>query len=160
MQTNFSLKDLTDISEKIDICTVANKYVVSACTNALEGEVNAYIQIDSCEDSSLGKTVLFCIRSGEQICYHSLKDEELLRIPDDYIARIKESLSVSVELFGKQLSVWNQTIDKLNSKHLNDKHKNYGKLGYDLPIPDFKYVVPEKKNENFITKLINKVRKH
>ena len=161
MKTNFSLKDLTDISEKIDICTVANKYVVSAYTNALEGEVNAYIKIDSCEDGSLGRSVLFSIRNGEQICCHALNvDEELLRIPDDYLARIKESLSVGFSICGQEITVWRQTIDKINAKHLNDKNKNYSKLGYDLPVPDFKYVIPEsKKHENILDKVINKLFK-
>ena len=152
IHTNFTLKDLTDISTKIDICNFADEYKISAYTNALEGEVNGYIRIDSCEAQTLGKSCLFCIRSGMQLCCEQLDYDEQLRIPDSILAHIRESLSVEIEVFGQKRSVWRTTIEKMNALHANDKTNNYTIIPVDLPVPEFKYYEKPKK-ETFISKL-------
>lgn len=166
MQANFTLKDLTDISTRIDICKVSDKkaknaeYDVSVYTNALGGDINAFFRIDYFQDASLGGTVLFSFRSGEQICLTDLNYKEQLIIPEETIAQLKNSLSVKVEVFGQSIGVWSSTIDKINAKHSDDTNNNFEKISTDLPIPDFKYVeVPKKKSKivNFFSTLFDSI---
>ena len=139
MQATLNLKDFVNISTKFDVITVAKKYVVKAYTNNLEGNLNAYIKIDDSENDSLGKSVLFCIRSGEQISLNDLNYEEQLVIPDAYLAHIKEALSVKLEIFGNNKSIWNTIINNINARHSSDTN-NFEIIPSDLPIPDFKYM--------------------
>ena len=162
MTSNFTLKDLTDISKKVDICTVADKFVISAYTNVLEGEVNAYIRIDSCENETLGGTVLFSFRNGEQICLSDLTYDQQLKLHSTELDRIKEALSVSIEVYGQKLGVWTSTIDKINAKHNEDTNHNFVKISKDLPVPEFKYeevVKEEVKKVGFFTTILNKLKK-
>ena len=152
IQTKFTIKELTDIGTKIDICNFADEYQISAYTNALGGDINGYIRIDSCEAQTLGKSCLFSIRSGMQICCIDLGYDEQLRIPDSILAHIRESLSVEIEVFGQKRSVWRTTIEKMNTLHANDKTDNYTVIPVDLPVPEFKYY-EEPKKETFISKL-------
>ena len=158
MKANFNLKDFIDISAKFDILTVAKRYVVTAYTNNLEGNINAYIKIDDSENDSLGKPVLFCIRSGEQIFLNDLTAEEQLVIPDAYLAHIKEALSVKLEILQNNESIWESIIKKINYKHSSDTNNNFVTIPTDLPIPDFKYITIEKKS--FFNKLVDKFKKN
>ena len=159
MQVDFKLKDLTVISDRVDICKVTNKYIISAYTNKLEGEINAFIRIDNSEDGSLGRTVLFSFRNGEQICTSDLSYDQQLIIPQEDLDKIKNSLSVGFEIFGQLKTSWTTTITKINSKHNDDNGSgSFTKIPEDLPIPDFKYV--EVKKDSFFSKLTNVFKKN
>lgn len=145
-----TLKDLVAISQEVDICNIGSLYKVSALTNQLEGNINALVKFTSTEDETLGRTALFSIRSGEQICLSDLTSSEQLIIPDDYFARFKESVSLRLGILGNTQSIWERTIDKINAKHNNDTNKNFEKLPIDLSIPEFKYEVIEEKREEVV----------
>lgn len=137
-----TLKDLKGIEiGSTRVCCIANKYEVFACTNNLsEGKINAYVRITDIEDKALGRTVLFSIRDGSQILCDNLTENEQLIIPQDYIARLKESLSICVEVFGEHINVWKRLVKYLNEIHANDKIDNFEPLPEDLPIPEFRYI--------------------
>ena len=157
MQTNFTLKDLEDISTKINVCTVSENYNVSIYTNVLGGNINAFFRIDYSENNTLGRTVLFNLRTGEQICTSGLNYEDQLIIPKEVLDNIHKSLSVKLELLGQSKTVWENIIDKVNSKHTNDTNNNFEIIPNDLPIPEFKYMETPKKS--FLDKLSSIFRK-
>lgn len=156
MQVDFRLKDFIDISDEINICKLRGKYIVSAYTNKLEGEINAVLKISDSEDQALGRNVLFSIRNGEQISLSDLRYEEQLIIPQEDLDKIKSSLSVKFELFENSKSIWETIIDKLNSKHISDNNNNYESISNDLPVPNFTYI---NTNSSFLTKIINIFKK-
>lgn len=147
MYRNIEFKDLEAISTSIDICSIGELYDVKVLTNSLEGNINAVVKIISKEAGTLGKFCLFSFRDGEQILLCGLGSEEQLIIPDDYFARLKESLSIRLNMFGNDGSIWEKTIIKLNKNHENDSNSNYQVIPTDLPIPEFKYEVVEKKED-------------
>ena len=148
MYRTLRLKDLTDIGTKIDVCTVANMYIVTAYTNGLEGDINGYLRIDNCENDTLGGTVLFSLRNGEQICLTELSYEEQLIIPEAYLAHIKEALSFELEVFGQRKSAWKNLIEKINRLHENDSNNNFEVIPLDLQVPDLKYLHTETTEES------------
>jgi len=161
---NITLKDLVAISQRIDICTIKDLYKVSVLTNQLEGEINALVEFTSTEDKTLGRVALFSFRSGEQVCLSDLSPSEQLIIPDDYFARFKESLSVRFNVLGTAQSIWQKTIDNVNVKHITDSNKNFQPISKDLSIPEFKYIVEEKKEDkkkpSFFSRLFKKTKKN
>ena len=150
MYHNISLKDLEAVSTSFDLCTVGSKYKVLAFTNNLEGDINAVVKVISSEDSSLGRTCLFSFRNGEQISTNDLNYNDQLIIPDEDIARIKQSLSVRLNMLGMEGSIWERTIEKINSKH-TDSNSNYQLIPANLPIPEFHYLIEEKKEDDTIS---------
>lgn len=152
MYHNISLKDLEAISTSIDICNFAKKYQVFALTNSLEDNSNALVKITGTEDATLGRNVLFSFRTGEQLSLIDLSYSEQLIIPDDELAQLKKSLSISLSLFnGDDKNIWEKTIDKINAKHREDSNSNFQFIPTDLPIPDFKYIQEEKKDSDTIS---------
>ena len=148
MYHNIGSKDLEAISKSFDICSVGDKYKISALTNNLEGNVNALVKITGTKDEALGRYVLFDFRSGEQLSLNDLNFSEQLVIPDDDLARIKQSLSIRLEFLGDTKSAWEKTIDKLNGSHVEDSsNSNYQVISSDLPIPEFKFLQDEKKED-------------
>lgn len=168
-----TLKDLVAISQEVDICNIGSLYKVSALTNQLEGNINALVKFISTESETLGRTALFSIRSGEQVCLSDLTSDEQLIIPDDYFARFKESVSLKLGILGNTQSIWERTIDKINAKHNNDTNKNFEMLPTDLSVPEFKYEINttkeeeptisntvENKKESFFSRLFHKTKKN
>lgn len=170
MYYDYTLKDLIDVEIEKKVCSISDMYYVFACTNkTLEGDLNAYLKVNSCSGDTMGKFALFSIRNGEQISLNNLKAEDQLMIPSDYFKRFKEAASVEFELLGKKKSIWKTTIDKLNSTSYG-VNKHYEIIPNDLPIPDFKYessvvekeeesIKDEKPKQGFFNRLISKFKK-
>ena len=161
MHFNFTLKDLEDIGDEVQLCSMS-EFTLTALTNKLEGEINGFIKIVLNQDNADHSVCLFSIRSGEQISLCDLNYEEQLIIPDVALRSIEKSLSLSVEVFGKSFTTWSNMIKKINELHANDKNNNFEKLPDDLPVPEFKYyVAPIKetsKKENFFKRLLNRIQ--
>ena len=147
MYHNITLKDLEAISTTLDICSISTLYDVQVLTNNLEGHINAVVKIISREDQANRGICLFAFRNGEQLLISGMSSDEQLIVPDDYIARLKESLSVKLNLFGEEGSIWEKTIKKLNKIHENDSNSNYEPIPTDLQIPEFKYEKVEKNED-------------
>ena len=156
MQVDFKLKDFIAISEEINVCKLRGKYIVSAYTNKLEGDINAVLKISNSEDQALGRNVLFSIRNGEQISLSDLNYDEQLIISQEDLDKIKSSLSVKFRLFENSKSVWETIIDKINTKHESDNINNYEIIPIDLPVPDLKYINVKK---SFFNRFINIFKK-